>query len=183
MNGSVCQNFPKQILEKLGAKLVGLVYEWVTFSWKIGIYMGLLSNSMAAHPYQNQTWVPSTPGYHYPAPTTYINLSIFFSLCILQIMGNSHGQLKSSRFEAALHMSIEQSLRSNTTTPQPLFSQLYLDKGKLQIGLERCTQKGGEPRMNEQKFPFKIGVNILRVLPLFRAIGPSTRFILNPSWM
>ena len=28
------------------------------FSWKIGICMGLLSNSMAAPPYQNQTWVP-----------------------------------------------------------------------------------------------------------------------------
>ena len=30
-----------------------LVYEWVTFSWKIGICMGLLSNAC-----QNQTWVP-----------------------------------------------------------------------------------------------------------------------------
>ncbi|XP_030839073.1 GREB1-like protein isoform X3 [Strongylocentrotus purpuratus] len=43
-------------------------------------------------------------------------------------MGNSQGQLKSSRFEAALHMSIEQSLRSSAATPQPVFSQLYLDK-------------------------------------------------------
>ena len=39
-----------------------LVYEWVTFSWKTGICMGLLSNSMAAHPYQNQTWAPR--GWH-----------------------------------------------------------------------------------------------------------------------
>ena len=35
-----------------------LVYEWVTFSWKIGICMGILSNSVASHTYQNQTWVP-----------------------------------------------------------------------------------------------------------------------------
>ena len=39
-----------------------LVYEWVTFSWKTGICMGLLSNSVAAHPYQNQTWAPR--GWH-----------------------------------------------------------------------------------------------------------------------
>ena len=38
-----------------------LVYEWVTFSWKIGICMGLLSNLTAARPYQNQTWVPPVP--------------------------------------------------------------------------------------------------------------------------
>ena len=48
-------------------------------------------------------------------------------------MGNSQGQLKSSRFEAALHMSIEQSLRSSAATPQPVFSQLYLDKGGIQM--------------------------------------------------
>ena len=28
------------------------------FSWKIGICRGLLPNSVMAHPYQNQTWVP-----------------------------------------------------------------------------------------------------------------------------
>ena len=39
-------------------KMQNLVYEWVTFSWKIGTCMDLLSNSMAAHPYQKQTWVP-----------------------------------------------------------------------------------------------------------------------------
>ena len=43
---------------KLGPKLDRLIYEWVTFSWKIGICTGLLSNSVAAHPHQNQTWVP-----------------------------------------------------------------------------------------------------------------------------
>ena len=55
----------KKILEKLGdfaqnlaKKLERLVYEWVTFSWKIVFCMNLLSNSVAAHPYQNQTWVP-----------------------------------------------------------------------------------------------------------------------------
>ena len=65
----------------------------------------------------------------------YIYTYLYFFIYIFchlstEVMGNSHGQLKSSRFEAALHMSIEQSLRSNTTTPQPLFSQLYLDKGR-----------------------------------------------------
>ena len=45
----------------LSQKLDRLVYEWVTFSWKIGICMGLLSNSVVAHPYQNQTWVPPGP--------------------------------------------------------------------------------------------------------------------------
>ena len=56
----------KKILEKSGdfdqtlAKN-WLVYEWVAFSWKIGICMGLLSNSVAAPPYQNQTWVPPRP--------------------------------------------------------------------------------------------------------------------------
>ena len=63
-------NFAKifhKILEKSGdfaqkcPKLNWLVYEWVTFSWKIGIRMGLLSNSAVAHPYQNQTLVPSPP--------------------------------------------------------------------------------------------------------------------------
>ena len=34
------------------------MYEWVIASWLIGICMGLLSNSAAARPYQNQTQVP-----------------------------------------------------------------------------------------------------------------------------
>ncbi|XP_006867348.1 PREDICTED: GREB1-like protein [Chrysochloris asiatica] len=43
-------------------------------------------------------------------------------------MGNSYaGQLKSARFEEALHNSIEASLRCNTVVPRPIFSQLYLD--------------------------------------------------------
>ena len=41
-----------------GSKWGRSVYEWVTCSWKIGKYMGLLSNFAAALPYQNQTWVP-----------------------------------------------------------------------------------------------------------------------------
>ena len=53
MNGFIFQKFPK-----FGPTLDWLVYDWITFSWKIGICMGLLSNSAAAHPYQNQTWVP-----------------------------------------------------------------------------------------------------------------------------
>lgn len=45
-----------------------------------------------------------------------------------QIMGNSYaGQLKSARFEEALHNSIEASLRSSSGDPQPIFTQLYLD--------------------------------------------------------
>ena len=75
MNGSIFQNFPKfepkigsnlriflkksaillKILGKFGPKLGRLVYKWVTFSLKIGICMGLLSNFAAAHPYQNQS--------------------------------------------------------------------------------------------------------------------------------
>lgn len=50
-------------------------------------------------------------------------------LCsVLQIMGNSYaGQLKSARFEEALHNSIEASLRSSSGDPQPIFTQLYLE--------------------------------------------------------
>ena len=70
MNGLIFQNLAKfgsnlrkfctklVICSKFGQKLGQLVYEWVTFSWKTGICVGLLSNSVAAHPYQNQTWVP-----------------------------------------------------------------------------------------------------------------------------
>ncbi|XP_036072407.1 GREB1-like protein isoform X5 [Oryzias melastigma] len=44
------------------------------------------------------------------------------------IMGNSYaGQLKSARFEEALHNSIEASLRSSNGDPQPIFTQLYLE--------------------------------------------------------
>uniref|UniRef100_A0A3B3BQ77 GREB1 N-terminal domain-containing protein n=1 Tax=Oryzias melastigma TaxID=30732 RepID=A0A3B3BQ77_ORYME len=43
-------------------------------------------------------------------------------------MGNSYaGQLKSARFEEALHNSIEASLRSSNGDPQPIFTQLYLE--------------------------------------------------------
>uniref|UniRef100_A0A8P4K7G2 GREB1 like retinoic acid receptor coactivator n=1 Tax=Dicentrarchus labrax TaxID=13489 RepID=A0A8P4K7G2_DICLA len=43
-------------------------------------------------------------------------------------MGNSYaGQLKSARFEEALHNSIEASLRSSSGDPQPIFTQLYLE--------------------------------------------------------
>ncbi|CAM5090471.1 unnamed protein product [Eretmochelys imbricata] len=45
-----------------------------------------------------------------------------------KIMGNSYaGQLKSARFEEALHNSIEASLRCSSVVPRPIFSQLYLD--------------------------------------------------------
>uniref|UniRef100_A0A8C4RD23 GREB1 like retinoic acid receptor coactivator n=1 Tax=Eptatretus burgeri TaxID=7764 RepID=A0A8C4RD23_EPTBU len=43
-------------------------------------------------------------------------------------MGNTAaGQLKPTRFEEALHSSIEASLRSDDCTPRPVFSQLYLE--------------------------------------------------------
>ena len=55
------------------SKFGQLVYEWwVTFSWKIGICMGVLSNSAAAHPYQNQTWVLLPP----PPPRLHTSFSI-----------------------------------------------------------------------------------------------------------
>ena len=62
---------------------IALVYEWVTFSWKIGIYMGLLSNSVVAHPYQNQTRVPPPPG----LPTCHMfllqnNIDVWCVLCL-----------------------------------------------------------------------------------------------------
>ncbi|KAF7664564.1 hypothetical protein LDENG_00172890 [Lucifuga dentata] len=63
-------------------------------------------------------------------------------------MGNSYaGQLKSARFEEALHNSIEASLRSSSGDPQPIFTQLYLEpepypdmKSKAELSLH-----GGEP--------------------------------------
>lgn len=54
---------------------------------------------------------------------------------LLQIMGNSYaGQLKSARFEEALHNSIEASLRSSSGNPQPIFTQLYLDPEPYPVG-------------------------------------------------
>ncbi|XP_077991661.1 GREB1-like protein [Glandiceps talaboti] len=61
-----------------------------------------------------------------------------------RIMGNSQGQLKSSRFEAALHTSIEHSLRSHNAAPQPVFSQLYLEKD-VKPGVE--NRVGGDAAM------------------------------------
>ncbi|XP_077867862.1 GREB1-like protein [Saccoglossus kowalevskii] len=70
-------------------------------------------------------------------------------------MGNSQGQLKSSRFEAALHTSIEHSLRSHNVAPQPVFSQLYLEKDiKPHVsGLERRTSVEGSARDNFPSMP------------------------------
>ena len=47
---------------KFRTKLVWLVYEWVAFSWKIGICTGLLSNSAVAHPYQKPNLTSPPPG-------------------------------------------------------------------------------------------------------------------------
>lgn len=52
-------------------------------------------------------------------------------------MGNSYaGQLKSARFEEALHNSIEASLRSSSGDPQPVFTQLYLEPDQYSGNLE-----------------------------------------------
>uniref|UniRef100_A0A672H1M4 GREB1 N-terminal domain-containing protein n=1 Tax=Salarias fasciatus TaxID=181472 RepID=A0A672H1M4_SALFA len=52
-------------------------------------------------------------------------------------MGNSYaGQLKSARFEEALHNSIEASLRSSSGDPQPIFTQLYLEPDSYPAGME-----------------------------------------------
>ncbi|XP_070397746.1 GREB1-like protein isoform X4 [Nothobranchius furzeri] len=68
-------------------------------------------------------------------------------------MGNSYaGQLKSARFEEALHNSIEASLRSSSGDPQPIFTQLYLDpepysadvKSKADMALQSGENPGHE---------------------------------------
>ena len=76
MNGPIFKNFLKfepkywknlMICSKVAPKLHQLVYGWVTFKWKIGICMGLLSNSMASCLYQSETWIPPqySPAYHF----------------------------------------------------------------------------------------------------------------------
>ncbi|XP_062918734.1 GREB1-like protein isoform X1 [Mobula hypostoma] len=57
-------------------------------------------------------------------------------------MGNSYaGQMKSARFEEALHNSIEASLRSNSISPQPIFSQLYLESDQPPLSPEDVKPK------------------------------------------
>ncbi|XP_065124131.1 GREB1-like protein [Paramisgurnus dabryanus] len=57
-------------------------------------------------------------------------------------MGNSYaGQLKSARFEEALHNSIEASLRSSSGDPQPVFTQLYLEPDQYPSNLEDIKPK------------------------------------------
>ncbi|XP_069777805.1 GREB1-like protein isoform X2 [Narcine bancroftii] len=57
-------------------------------------------------------------------------------------MGNSYaGQMKSARFEEALHNSIEASLRSNSISPQPIFSQLYLEPDQPPLSPEDVKPK------------------------------------------
>ncbi|XP_060537987.1 GREB1-like protein isoform X8 [Pantherophis guttatus] len=63
-------------------------------------------------------------------------------------MGNSYaGQLKSARFEEALHNSIEASLRCNSVVPRPIFSQLYLDPE--QPILPEGNQANVKPKVEE----------------------------------
>ncbi|XP_060099896.1 GREB1-like protein [Heteronotia binoei] len=64
-------------------------------------------------------------------------------------MGNSYaGQLKSARFEEALHNSIEASLRCNSVVPRPIFSQLYLDPEQPSFALEG-NQADVKPKVEE----------------------------------
>ncbi|XP_026229709.1 GREB1-like protein isoform X3 [Anabas testudineus] len=57
-------------------------------------------------------------------------------------MGNSYaGQLKSARFEEALHNSIEASLRSSSGDPQPIFTQLYLEPDPYPGNMEEIKSK------------------------------------------
>uniref|UniRef100_A0AAQ5XPK0 GREB1 like retinoic acid receptor coactivator n=1 Tax=Amphiprion ocellaris TaxID=80972 RepID=A0AAQ5XPK0_AMPOC len=57
-------------------------------------------------------------------------------------MGNSYaGQLKSARFEEALHNSIEASLRSTSGDPQPIFTQLYLEPESYPGNMEGVKSK------------------------------------------
>ncbi|KAE8290796.1 hypothetical protein D5F01_LYC10386 [Larimichthys crocea] len=70
------------------------------------------------------------------------------------IMGNSYaGQLKSARFEEALHNSIEASLRSSSGDPQPIFTQLYLDPepypGNMEDMKSKADLHGREPPGHE----------------------------------
>uniref|UniRef100_H2MTI9 GREB1 like retinoic acid receptor coactivator n=1 Tax=Oryzias latipes TaxID=8090 RepID=H2MTI9_ORYLA len=60
-------------------------------------------------------------------------------------MGNSYaGQLKSARFEEALHNSIEASLRSSSGDPQPIFTQLYLEPEPCQDGKPKANTTGSD---------------------------------------
>uniref|UniRef100_A0A673ZK92 GREB1 like retinoic acid receptor coactivator n=1 Tax=Salmo trutta TaxID=8032 RepID=A0A673ZK92_SALTR len=76
-------------------------------------------------------------------------------------MGNSYaGQLKSARFEEALHNSIKASLCSGSGDPQPIFTQLYLEpvhypgnmediKPKVDMYLP-CGKPPGQDQLNGQ---------------------------------
>uniref|UniRef100_A0A3P8Z7U5 GREB1 like retinoic acid receptor coactivator n=1 Tax=Esox lucius TaxID=8010 RepID=A0A3P8Z7U5_ESOLU len=60
----------------------------------------------------------------------------------IAVMGNSYaGQLKSARFEEALHNSIEASLRSSSGDPQPIFTQLYLEPDQYPGNMEDIKPK------------------------------------------
>ncbi|XP_075441321.1 GREB1-like protein isoform X2 [Ascaphus truei] len=62
-------------------------------------------------------------------------------------MGNSYaGQLKSARFEEALHNSIEASLRCSNVVPRPVFSQLYLNADRPTLSPEGVDVK---PKVEE----------------------------------
>uniref|UniRef100_A0A3Q3WKA4 GREB1-like protein n=1 Tax=Mola mola TaxID=94237 RepID=A0A3Q3WKA4_MOLML len=65
-------------------------------------------------------------------------------------MGNSYaGQLKSARFEEALHNSIEASLRSSSGDPQPIFTQLYLEPEQYPGNMDGRNLKGNGSLVSE----------------------------------
>ncbi|KAM9791458.1 GREB1-like protein isoform 1-T1 [Syngnathus typhle] len=65
-------------------------------------------------------------------------------------MGNSYaGQLKSARFEEALHNSIEASLRSSSGDPQPIFTQLYLKPEPYPANVDADVKPKVEPHSGE----------------------------------
>ncbi|KAM4029353.1 GREB1-like protein isoform 2-T3 [Anomaloglossus baeobatrachus] len=67
-------------------------------------------------------------------------------------MGNSYaGQLKSARFEEALHNSIEHSLRCHSAVPRPVFSQLYLNEESVPSSADGADVK---PKVEELEKDF-----------------------------
>uniref|UniRef100_A0A4W4F7S7 GREB1 N-terminal domain-containing protein n=1 Tax=Electrophorus electricus TaxID=8005 RepID=A0A4W4F7S7_ELEEL len=69
-------------------------------------------------------------------------------------MGNSYaGQLKSARFEEALHNSIEASLRSSSADPQPIFTQLYLEPDQYPPDLDDESDSSSPPLPYLQRPP------------------------------
>ncbi|KAG9478989.1 hypothetical protein GDO78_012584 [Eleutherodactylus coqui] len=84
-------------------------------------------------------------------------------------MGNSYaGQLKSARFEEALHNSIEASLRCSSVVPRPVFSQLYLNAESSTFSADGFCQAGKDLRLTS------LSKEQLEVPPGFLLVGVKT---------